>query len=296
MTFGPESISAMTDPVVAKVINILNPLRKSLFAEKYADRYRALKAGSSDRRFLVTRMGGTGSAWLAKVLNSHSDVFCSHEGILAQVYPRTTYDADDLFKFTERLAADIMHGAYRAFGDVGSAWLPQFRLIPRSLFTTAMLVRHPIRVLNTRLSRLPANDMSHREIDREQIEAIFDVDTRGLGPRDLHFLHDAGIWARSIVEALHFRPVEHVIRIEDLADTHNLIDVLRQFTGLEYSEALVKPFVNAPVNRGDGTALSTANIFSRFTDQQQHWYLQYIDPLAKKVGYMVGPEVVAERR
>ncbi len=44
-------------------------------------------------RFLVNRMGSSGSTWLVKLLNSHPDVFCYHEGVLAQIYPHKSYSS-----------------------------------------------------------------------------------------------------------------------------------------------------------------------------------------------------------
>jgi hypothetical protein len=67
-----------------------------------------LHVSYSHRRFVVARMGATGSTWLAKLLNSHPDVFCSHERIIAQVFPAGEFGAPDLEKLIELLAADGM--------------------------------------------------------------------------------------------------------------------------------------------------------------------------------------------
>ncbi|PYX07256.1 MAG: hypothetical protein DMG85_11920, partial [Acidobacteria bacterium] len=74
-------------------------------------------------RFLVNRMGSSGSTWLVKLLNSHPDVFCYHEGVLAQIYPLKSYTSEHVVNFIRWLAWDDMHGAYKAIGDVGSSWL-----------------------------------------------------------------------------------------------------------------------------------------------------------------------------
>jgi hypothetical protein len=81
-----------------------------------------LQICGKSRRFVVSRMGSTGSTWLAKLLNSHPDVFCSHERILARTYPTRSYGNSEILQFMESLAWDDMHGAYSAIGDVGSVW------------------------------------------------------------------------------------------------------------------------------------------------------------------------------
>jgi len=67
-------------------------------------------------RFLVNRMGSSGSTWLVKLLNSHPDVFCYHEGVLAQIYPLKSYTSEHVVNFIRWLAWDDMHGAYKAIG------------------------------------------------------------------------------------------------------------------------------------------------------------------------------------
>src|SRR5262245_23316782 len=75
-----------------------------------------LKLCGAHRRFAVARMGSTGSTWLAKLLNSHPDVFGYHEGIITRIAPATSYGSDEVLAFIKVLACDAMHGAYRAAG------------------------------------------------------------------------------------------------------------------------------------------------------------------------------------
>ncbi len=100
-------------------------------------------------------MGSTGSAWLAKLLCSHPEVYCSHEAVVAQVYPAKRYTADEVLRFIEYFAWDTKHHAYKAVGDVGSVWSSQLPYLPS--FTTAVLVRHPARLLYTRLKIYPTD-------------------------------------------------------------------------------------------------------------------------------------------
>src|SRR5437870_615055 len=108
-----------------------------------------------ERGFVINRIGSTGSTWLAKLLNSHADVYCSHEGFTAHVYLSTECTADDVLKFIEYFAWDTKHGAYKVLGDIGSVWaghLPHLKPMTRGL-----LVRHPARLLNTRLAIYPSD-------------------------------------------------------------------------------------------------------------------------------------------
>ena len=139
--------------------------------EDLRSRLASLEFNGPHRRFLVNRMGGTGSSWLVKLLNAHPDVFCYHEGVIIRIYPASSYGTEDIISFIRWLAYDDMKGAYEAVGDVGSVWLDHVSSVPKELFTTAMLLRHPARVLNTRLSVFPT-DKSFTEISLERLKRI----------------------------------------------------------------------------------------------------------------------------
>ena len=55
-----------------------------------------LPVAGSHRRFLVHRLGSTGSTWLAKLLNSHPDVFCYHEGVISKIFPARSYGNEEI--------------------------------------------------------------------------------------------------------------------------------------------------------------------------------------------------------
>ncbi|MEA2935890.1 MAG: hypothetical protein QOD74_2536, partial [Variibacter sp.] len=190
------------------------------FGPKWATEYAALTNIGEPRRFFVSRLGGSGSTWFAKTLNSHPDVFCSHEGVLALVYPRRAYDDDDHFRFIERMARDNMHGSYRAIGDVGSTWLGQQIVFPKQ-WTTGWLVRHPVRTLNTVMQNVLAEGEGFppvAETEWNPISLMFEVDCAKLSPGDLFLLHQAEVWARSLLYVKYFRAADHIIRIEDMSN------------------------------------------------------------------------------
>jgi hypothetical protein len=72
-----------------------------------------LKVLGNVNRFVMSRIGSTGSTWLAKLLNAHPDVYCTHEGFLARVYPADHPSHEDILRFIEYFAWDTQHEAYR---------------------------------------------------------------------------------------------------------------------------------------------------------------------------------------
>src|SRR5579872_3886673 len=143
-SIGIERIQVVTGEVYSRVFPDI-PLQMA-----------GIELWGAHRRFVVARMGSTGSTWLAWLLNSHPDVMCTHERILSRVFPKRSYDSNDLAELIRLMALDTMHSAYLAAGDVGSVWSPHLHVLSGK-FTTALLVRHPARCLNTRLRGYPSN-------------------------------------------------------------------------------------------------------------------------------------------
>src|SRR5579872_5516236 len=108
--------------------------------ESYFPRLSGLSPQGNAKRFVVSRMGSTGSTWLAKLVNAHPDVLCSHEGIIGHVYPSKSYGTDDVVTFLEYLAWDTKHNAYAAIGDIGSVGS---EILPALPITKGILIRHP---------------------------------------------------------------------------------------------------------------------------------------------------------
>ena len=171
------------------------------------------------RKFLVNRMGSTGSAWLAKLLNSHPDVFCSHEGVVSRIHPAREYGEEDILEFVESLAAETAHGAYRAIGDVGSVWTGHVAYV--SSFTTAILIRHPARLLATRLRVFP-EDQSFAGIPPQSAEILREVwglDLHSCAPIDQIFLQDLLTFAS---QSWAFGKIDVLLRIEE-SETSGLL-------------------------------------------------------------------------
>jgi hypothetical protein len=234
------------------------------------------------RRFLVARMGSTGSTWFSKLLDSHPDVLCSHEGILMQVYPAKSYGTDEMLRYIEYFSSDAKHGAYRTLGDVGSAWAELFPLIS---FTKAILVRHPARVLQTRLD-VWQRDQSFSDIPVETadyLRELWDIDLVAQSPIDRIFLNDIWsfvmqLWAISYTDA--------VIVVERLRDPGYCQKILKTLTDIEYPPALIEYAIAAPQNRRSGKeSKSIAEIVENFTERQRGWYNLMLTDVVGQFGY-----------
>ena len=240
-------------------------------------------------RFLVNRMGSSGSTWLVKLLNSHPDVFCYHEGVLAQIYPLKSYTSEHVVNFIRWLAWDDMHGAYKAIGDVGSSWLGHIQEVPRNLFTTGMLLRHPARMLNTRL-KVFEKDKSFTEIDPStlrQAEERWGI--RARDEMDQVFLQDL---FHIVAQIRAIDTVDVVIHLERMNDVEYCCNILQQLTGIHHEPSVVDLFIHNPVNRRTNTP-SVQAVLQQFSSDQRAWYKVMLDDLPR-CGYVLDSDELLE--
>jgi hypothetical protein len=231
------------------------------------------------RRFLVARMGGTGSAWFAKLLNSHPDVSCSHEGVAARVFPEKSYAEGDILRFVRWLAWDTMHGAYESIGDIGSIW--QAHAAGLEAFRTAMLVRHPARVLASRIATYP-HDQSFTDIgSAADIRELWNIDIDRIEATDRVFLHDIYIFASHIWSLRLGVPFIH---IEELSDPEQCHKYAKYLTGLDYPANLVENAIRNPVNQRVKQK-PIPQVVSQFTARQREWYGLFLRDAAPELGY-----------
>lgn len=251
-----------------------------------------LQINGNVRRFLISRMGSTGSSWLAKLLNGHPEVYCSHEGVLTRLYPFDRLDSRDVIRFIRYFAWDSKHEAYRVLGDVGSAFFYHLRCL--SSFTTALLVRHPARILNTRLTVYP-RDQSFTTIPTESrtcIKELWGIDLYDYEPIDQIFLHDTWTFAAQLRV---LDDADLVIRLEDLQQVENCLRILHALTGLDYSRTLVEEATLKRVNRRTHGAPSIAEIVAGFTSRQRDWYRLMLADVVPNFGYDLLDETRCER-
>jgi hypothetical protein len=260
--------------------------------EDLRSRLGCLELNGPHRRFMVNRMGGTGSSWLAKLLNTHPEVFCYHEGVIVRAYPASSYGTDDITSLIQWLAYDDMKGAYQAVGDVGSAWLGHIVSLPNKLFTTAMLLRHPARVLNTRLRVFPT-DKSFTEISAKRLKHIqhtWGINALERNEIDQIFLQDLYILKLQIDAA---SSVNIVMQLERMtSDVDYCGDVLTKLTGRFYDHALIEPMLENPVNRRTQSGISIQSVLDGFTEQQRSWYRLILQDSISKVGYELDNELL----
>jgi hypothetical protein len=263
------------------IVAVITRLHGPALAE-VAARLSQLKIAGDVRRFMVARMGSTGSTWLAKLLNSHPDVYCSHEGFVSQLYPKNQCTGDDVLRFIEYFAWDTKHYAYEAVGDVGSIWVGHAAFLPG--FTTGLLTRHPARILYTRLCTY-GEDRSFSEIPPESavtLRELWGIDLDRYDDMDCIFLHDALTFASQVWV---LDKTNLVIRIEDLNDISYCQTTLHALTGLNYQEGLVMSATRKRINQRTGAPLPVSEIVARFTPRQRDWYNLLLADVAPRFGY-----------
>jgi len=241
-------------------------------------------------RFLVNRMGSSGSTWLVKLLNSHPDVFCYHEGVLAQIYPHKSYTSEHVVNFIRSLAWDDMHGAYKAIGDVGSSWLGHIQAVPRNLFTTGMLLRHPARMLNTRL-KVFETDKSFTEIDPStlrQTEECWGIKARN--EMDQVFLQDL---FHIVAQIRAVDTVDVLIHLERMNNVEYCCDILQQLTGIHHEPSVVDLFIHNPVNRRTNI-VSLQAVLQQFSSDQRAWYKVMLKEDLPGCGYALDSDELLE--
>ena len=246
------------------------------------ERLSRIRPAPNCRKFLINRMGSTGSTWLAKLLNSHPDVFCSHEGIVFRIHPAQNYDESDILKFIESLAAETAHGAYSAIGDIGSVWTGHVAYLPS--FTTAILLRHPARLLHTRL-RVSPGDRSFTDIPAHSVQVLREVwglDPTGCEPVDQIFLHDLLTFAS---QTWAIGRIDFLIRIEDLRRVDYCQRILRALTGVRFPQRLILNGNRSRVNQRTGSSLPVARIVDSFSRRQRDWYGQLLADAGPFFGY-----------
>jgi hypothetical protein len=274
----------MTVTTVSKIQDVIEKANGAAFAA-IRSALASLCLHGTHRRFLVNRMGSTGSSWLSKLLNSHPDVFCSHETVVGKVFPAQSYGNEEILALIRQLAEIQLHGAYSAVGDVGSTWLGHVTNLPEQTFTTAMLVRHPARLLYSRLTRY-ATDQAFTPLAPallDQIEEIWGINVSGRDPLDQIFVQDAYTFA-SQVRGL--GKVDLLIRLEDMNQMENALAVLERLTGLEYPSDLVKQFIDKPINTRAGAHAPVGTLIESFSVDQKRWYRQMLGDLLPHFGYL----------
>lgn len=182
------------------------------------------------RLFAVISWGCAGTSWLARVLNSHPDVYCVHAAAtLWRIFADSPYADGPAYMrllgaqgYAHRVAGDV-HGVSRTE-------IPAIRQEFGDTFRAAVLVRDPLPRLRSQLA-LMARLGRHQNWDLGYVEAS--ATQVGLDPTDWSYEDKLRFHAvnmlNSIVEEVETGPV---YRIEDLgASDTTLLELFSHLTG-----------------------------------------------------------------
>jgi hypothetical protein len=269
----------MPNDVIDRVVQHVNTYHADAF-QRLDTFLTRLQVYCSHRRFVVARMGSTGSTWLAKLLNSHPDVFCSHEQVVSQIYPAREFGGADIERLIEHLATDCMHNAYAAVGDVGSVW-SGYAIGLSGKFTTGLLIRHPAHIVNRRLVTRALDFTTIGPEARMSIETLWGIPMDSVEPLDQAFIHDLHTFACQLYR---LDQIDCVMRVEDFREPERCHESLQQLTGIEYEEPLVTRALACRVNVGPVTR-SVPEILEGFTPDQRDWYERILGDVASHFGY-----------
>ena len=257
------------------------------------EKLKSISLSGSHRRFLVARLGSTGSSWLAKLLNSHPEVFCEHEGILKKIYPRKDFGPEDITEFILTVAHNTHHNAYKAAGDVGSVSLSHIIQLPEGLITKALLIRHPARMLFTKISNIHPKTLSkfkenlnkpNETIVQEALKKEWGIDDSRFEDMDRIFLRNAYRWVAQLKRAQKFNLI--IIKIEDMNEVEYAGDILSKLTGVEYEKSLIGWMANKRENVRAKKFESINDLMKEFHTQQCEWYKLMVYEDAEKIGYL----------
>lgn len=244
-------------------------------------------------RYVILTVGHSGSCWVAKMLNSHREVFCSHEALYQTIYPERWRLCDIEKNRRAELAlidyltfGTAIKGCYKAYGDVGSLYLPEsWDYARKKGLKVAMLIRHPIFIAQSQL--ICSRNIGEFTVDWTYYDRVWKLKfveyvQKELNKDELELICTLLRWKEIVlIEFPKFK-------IEDLSSS---IDYFKTFfeyvTGIHLScqetEALlIKEKVNS--HRKDNCS-TVEDIFNGWSDNVQELYVKHIANLAEKFTY-----------
>jgi hypothetical protein len=277
-----------------------------------------------ERYFVVMSIGHSGSAWLAKVLNSHFDVMCFHELEIITYADGSPSRLRSYFDFSqEELLRNLLYifspchryvDTYKALGSVGGALSVEetlaalTTLYPEAYSRTrfSLLMRNPISQIHSAAAGNSAVGMGHEprvttsvyrwagnfvptlEMPlRAMLHALLEVGD----PELQSFLYaslgylSALRTARALQERLSYDPV---LRLEELTqDPDTLRHKLQEMTGLDYA---LPPQLTEKVNVKSGANPPQA-LFRAWPEEWQRLFWMMFEGRAKllaDIGYDLG--------
>lgn len=193
------------------------------------------RAAGAPHLFAVVTWGAAATTWLAKALNSHSEVLCFHHCNVEflKFNPRVVVDGVDYVAMI--LAAGE---GYQAVGDVHGLTrrdIPVLRSTFGDRLSTAVVVREPIARLRTTLAHFERSGTAHDERYRASVADYIDgvIDAAGITLPGEDFEHKLFVHAvnmlNAIVDERHLGPV---YRAEDVTGDHSVfVDLVGHLSG-----------------------------------------------------------------
>jgi hypothetical protein len=243
------------------------------------------------RAFAVVSWGNAATKWLARALNSSSEIFCVHSlnGGMAALHNSARRDGLEYLLLLVNNAA-----AYRAAGDVHGISrheIPRITAALGDLFRCAILVREPMARLHSQNALF---DQSATRPDRpygtlEYLDPLIrslGLDDTAIPYRERLFIHGANL-LNTIVEEAAIGPV---YRMEDLTTRADALrGLVDHLTGGAVSTT--EAWAAAAIN------LSAANVHANrpapFTDEQLEIVSRVVRPEAWELYRSLGYETPA---
>jgi len=168
-----------------------------------------------DRLFSIVSWGCAGTSWLARVLNSHSDILCLHD------FPIGFCDIDNRNPFDYMRSLYLTSYAYILAGDIHGIprdAIPELQNIYGEAFRSAVLVRAPYPRLLSMLATVRFN--KGLDNDYSYIDGLAERLNLGVGqlPWDRRMFIHAVNMLNAIVDEKKYAS-EMIFRMEDLTST-----------------------------------------------------------------------------
>lgn len=244
-------------------------------------------------RFVILTVGHSGSCWVAKTLNSHREVFCSHEALYQSIYPELWRLCDIKRNRRAELAlidyltlGTAIKGCYKAYGDVGSLYLPEsWNYAKKKGLRVVVLIRHPVFVAQSQL--ICSKNIGEFTVDWTYYDKVWNLKfgeyLKKISNKDeLELICTLLRWKEMVLTEF------PKVKIDDLSSSIVYFKTFFEYvTGiyLSYQESkalLIKEKVNS--HRKDNCS-TVYDIFNRWNDNVQELYIKHIADLAEKFDY-----------
>ncbi|MCD6550432.1 hypothetical protein J7K24_02715 [bacterium] len=233
---------------IRRQFDIVERLRKEMESVKLS--FALLPKPDEPRYFVIIRPGHCGSLWLTKLLNSHPDVLCFHEGALQKVFPfpywRVT-EEDCLAWIYSLVLQNHYHKIYKAIGDIGSI-TPEMVRMPEvnQRFKVFGLTRNGILYVR---SQLPKKNLP------KQLRILIDPSVKKAVKRFPQLSEIEDKFKTFIFCCYHWleyieAPTVKTFRIEDFNDPRKAVQMFYEITGLsDVPYNTLERMMNQRINR-----------------------------------------------